>query len=82
MDRKYAGAVAIVLALSLAACGSRQRLTPPEGQTLPVASYGSDQPPNPDDLLEPSTQAKPERNVELLTKSSRRVDDPFDLPPE
>ena len=36
----------------------------------------------PDQLLEPSTQSRPERNVELRRKSEARADDPFDLPPE
>ena len=33
-------------------------------------------------LLTPSIQARPERNVELLTQSRERTDDEFDLPPE
>jgi len=33
-------------------------------------------------LTAPSIQARPERNVELLTQSKERDDDKFDLPPE
>jgi hypothetical protein len=33
-------------------------------------------------LTTPSIQARPERNVELLTQSKVRGDDQFDLPPE
>jgi hypothetical protein len=32
--------------------------------------------------MQPSIQARPERNVELLTQSRKRDDDGFDLPPE
>jgi hypothetical protein len=34
------------------------------------------------DLLTPTIQARPERNVELLTQSREREDDAFDLPPD
>jgi hypothetical protein len=32
--------------------------------------------------MDPGTQARPERNVELLTQSRQRGNDEFDLPPE
>ena len=77
----FAGAAAAALVL-LPGCGSRQKLTAVEG-TLPVPSaYGAGTSAAPDQLLEPSTQSRPERNVELRRKSEARADDPFDLPPE
>ena len=45
-------------------------------------AYGAVGAAGPNELLEPSTQSRPERNVELRRKSEARVDDPFDLPPE
>lgn len=70
------------VALALAGCGGRQKLTPAPGNSLPVAAYGTEQPATPEELMEPSTQARPERNVELLRRSQRRAEDPFELPPE
>lgn len=75
--------VLFVLApLALAGCGQKADLEPLSGRTLPVAPYGSEMRPNPEDLLEPGPQAAPERSVELRKRSEEREDDPFDLPPE
>ena len=68
--------------LALSACGSRQKLTPVEGVEPAPKAYGAPMVAAPDQLLEPSTQSRPERNVELRRKSEARADDPFDLPPE
>lgn len=68
--------------LALSACGSRQKLTPVEGTAPPPVAYGAPMVAAPDQLIEPSTQSRPERNVELRRKSEARDDDPFDLPPE
>ncbi|MFN3820579.1 hypothetical protein [Blastomonas sp.] len=73
-------AASVVLALS--ACGSRQKLVPVEGVAPAPKAYGAPTVAAPDQLLEPSTQSRPERNVELRRKSEARADDPFDLPPE
>ncbi len=73
-------AAAAILALS--ACGSRQKLTPVEGTAPAPKAYGAPTVAAPDQLMEPSTQSRPERNVELRRKSEARADDPFDLPPE
>lgn len=70
------------LALALAACGSKGELKPQAGDTLPVAPYGKDHRPTAEELLEPPSQAAPERSVELRKRSEERADDPFDLPPE
>ena len=70
-----------VLLLALAACGQRADLKPKAGQSLPQPAYGSEQRPKADALLKVTTQAAPERSVELRKKSEERTDDPFDLPP-
>jgi len=68
--------------LALSACGNRQALKPLAGATLPPAPRGADEPKTANELLEPSTQARPERNVELLRRSEEREEDEFELPPE
>ena len=70
------------LALALASCGGRQPLKPVAGQKMPAVPVGAAAAPTAQQLMTPSTQARPERNVELLTQSQQRKDDPFDLPPE
>jgi predicted small lipoprotein YifL len=68
--------------LALSACGTKAPLEPAKGEQLPPAPYGQDYQPTADELLEPSEQAVPERNVELRERSEEREDDPYDLPPE
>lgn len=68
--------------LALSACGSRQKLTVVEGVEPAPKAYGAPMAAAPDELLDPSTQTRPERNVELRRRSEARADDPFDLPPE
>ena len=72
---------ALILAMALAACGSRADLKPQAGKALPVAPLGRADRPTADELLVRSQQAAPARNVELRTRSEEREDDPFDLPP-
>ena len=67
--------------IALAACGQRADLKPQAGQSLPVAPYGREDQPSAEALLVPTTQAAPERSVELRKRSEERTDDPFDLPP-
>jgi len=71
----------ILLPLGLSACGSRQPLALEEGQQLPPAPYGRAVKPTPNELLDTPTLAIPQRSVELRTRSEKREDDPFDLPP-
>jgi len=75
-------AIAALMLATLAACGQRADLRPPEGRSLPVAPYGRADQPTTEELLNPSEQAAPERSVELRSRSEEREDDPFDLPPE
>ena len=71
-----------VAALALASCGGRESLKPLAGQRLPAIPVGAATAPTAADLTDPGTQARPERNVELLTQSHERANDEFDLPPE
>ena len=71
----------LILAMALAACGSRADLKPQAGKALPVAPLGRADRPTADELLVRPQQAAPARNVELRTRSEERADDPFDLPP-
>ena len=65
----------------LAACGNRGALQSAKGEALPPPVYGEMKTPSGEDLLVPSSQAKPERSDELLRRSEKRQDDEFDLPP-
>lgn len=71
----------IALPLALAACGSRSELTPPPGKSLPPKPIAAETTPTPEELMEPSVQARPGRSDELLKQSERRKPDAFDLPP-
>ena len=71
----------IIAALFVSACGARVMLAPKAGQSLPVKPEGAIATPNADQLITPSTQAKPERSDEQLKRSEERRDDKFDLPP-
>lgn len=75
-------ALACLVPLALAGCGNRRELKPAVGQALPPAPYGREDRPNADTLLHAPVDAKPERNVDVRTRSEERADDPFDLPPE
>ncbi|MEA3387869.1 hypothetical protein [Sphingobium sp. CCH11-B1] len=68
-------------ALALSGCGGREALKPVAGQKLPAIPIGATTAPTAADLMQPSIQARPGRNVELLTQSRKRGNDEFDLPP-
>src|SRR3546814_12216601 len=71
----------LLVALTLSACSSRTPLTPPEGQSLPPKPLAATETPTPQELMEPSAQARPGRSDELLKQSEKRKPDEFDLPP-
>jgi hypothetical protein len=73
--------LAALLLVSLAACGSQQKLRPAEGQSLPVKPAMAAQTPTPVELLTPEPIARPERVNEVLRRSEEREEDRFDLPP-
>lgn len=72
---------ALAMAGTLAGCGVSSGLKPAAGNTLPPAPYGARAKPSANQLLTPSTQARPDRSEELLTSSDNRRSDEFDLPP-
>ena len=72
--------LAIVL-LSLAGCGRMADLRPARGEALPVKPAMARTTPTAADLLDAPTYARPQRVDELMTKSTPRAPDPFDLPP-
>ena len=71
----------LLIALTLTACGKKGELQRAPGMTPPPVAYGEDKPKTSDAMLQPSTQAVPERSSEILTRSEVRGDDPFDIPP-
>ena len=71
-----------LLALALlAACGSKQDLKPNVGSQLPPKPAAATDQPTPMELMATDDQARPNRSDEALTKSERRQDDKFALPP-
>jgi len=72
----------LALLLLLAACGAQRDLAPQAGKVLPPPPFGRTDPPSPEELLVPNTEAVPVRTVELRQQSEERADDPFDLPPD
>ena len=73
--------IILLSVFALAGCGSSTQLKPPPGATLPVAPYGAVARPDAAALTTPTTEQRPERADELLTKSEARRSDEFDLPP-
>jgi hypothetical protein len=69
------------LALCVAACGKVGDLEPRTGNALPMKAQGQKTEQTAKALTTPSVQARPSRTDELLKRSERREDDPFDVPP-
>ena len=78
---KRAGFLLIGTAAGLAGCGRVAELQPARGQALPVKPAMARTTPTVSDLLDIPTYARPQRVDELMTKSTPRAPDPFDLPP-
>lgn len=78
MRRVFLGAATLAL---LTGCGSVTRLRPQEGMGEVPKAEAAQERATPTELMKPSTQAQPDRQADLLLKSSERKDDPFDLPP-
>jgi hypothetical protein len=72
---------ALLPLIALGACGKVGDLEPRAGSKPIPAAYGREKPETGDELVTASAQARPGRSVELLKRSERREDDPFDLPP-
>ncbi len=71
----------ISLIFLTAACGKVGDLEPRTAQSVPPKTYGQSETPTAEALTTASVQARPGRSDELLRRSERRTDDPFDLPP-
>ena len=80
MSRTGIGA-ALVGGLLLAGCGLREPLRPADGQSLPQPPASAQRALTPDELLSVSSEMRPLRVDEPLTRSERRPVDRFDLPP-
>ncbi len=72
---------ALALLCLLAACGSRTELQPKPGMSAVPKAAAAKAPETASQLMAPSTQSRPDRKADLVTKSEERQDDPFDLPP-
>lgn len=73
--------VGILALATLTACGKVGPLVPQAGQAPPAKAYGQTEVPDSETLVTASEQARPGRSDELMRRSERRSDDPFDLPP-
>ena len=80
MNRKTA-TTALILLAALSGCGKVGPLEPTPGIAPPAKLIGQEEVPGTTELLEPSVQTRPGRSDELMRRSERRTDDPFDLPP-
>lgn len=76
-----AAALLVFLSLVLSGCGAREALKGKPGQKPTPTAYGATRPQTPTEMMQPSTQARPDRNAEPLLQSQDRQQDPFDLPP-
>jgi hypothetical protein len=65
----------------LAGCGKRPVLRPADGKHLPPKAETAASQPGVGELLTVSTEAKPQRDDELVVKSKPLQPDRFDLPP-
>jgi hypothetical protein len=82
MSRLFLASGALLIAgLAVAGCGRQVALTPKPGMApVPTPAFASE-PESSDTLMRASTQARPRRNVDILSRSEERQADPFDLPP-
>ena len=69
------------LAALASACGRLAPLEPAPGESLPVKPLMARHVPTAEELLQPPTDARPERVDELMKRSQPRERDRFDLPP-
>lgn len=69
------------IALTTTACGLVGDLEPRSGNAMQPQAYGQTAEQSAGGLTTPSVQARPGRTNELLKRSERREDDPFDIAP-
>lgn len=65
----------------LTGCGSVTRLRPTSDMKPVPKAAAADRIETAAELMTPSTQAQPDRQADLIAKSTERKDDPFALPP-
>lgn len=65
-----------------AGCGALGPLTPKDGNELPIKAYAQNEEQSAERLLRTSPQERPNREQEILSRSTIRSEDPYDLPPE
>jgi hypothetical protein len=73
--------IIVAVCVCVAGCGKVGDLEPRAGNSLPPKAYGQKTEQTAEALTTPSVQARPGRTDELLKRSERRQDDPFDVPP-
>jgi hypothetical protein len=78
---KKALLAASTTSLLIAGCGLREPLRPAEGSSMPMAPALSSRQLTTNELLAVSSEMRPLRVDEPLTRSERRPIDRFDLPP-
>lgn len=66
---------------ALAACGKQNALEPKPGMAPVPKAAAAARPQTAAELMKPSTQSRPARDIDLLSRSEPRRDDPFDKPP-
>ncbi|HEX7872067.1 MAG TPA: lipoprotein [Sphingobium sp.] len=78
---KRSATLLLIATLALGACGRMGPLERTKGmKPLPVAT-GASRPATAAELIRPNIQTRPQRNVDILSRSDRRAEDPFDKPP-
>ncbi len=80
MNRRILSAL-ILTGVALSGCGKVGPLEPRSGSAAPAKAYGAEAVAGADDLMTPAVQTRPGRSDELMRRSERREEDPFDLPP-
>lgn len=71
----------VALAMGLGSCGRMGQLEHTKDmKPVPVAA-GTSRAATADELMAPSPQSRPLRNGDLLYRSEKRPEDPFDKPP-
>jgi hypothetical protein len=72
---------ALIILMAASACGKVGNLEPRTAQSVPPKAYGQTETQTAEALSTASVQSRPARSDELLRRSERRSDDPFDVPP-
>ncbi|CAN5386453.1 hypothetical protein BH10PSE13_BH10PSE13_07900 [soil metagenome] len=67
--------------LLVGGCGRVGTLKPADGKAIIPVAAGATRAQTPDELVHPTTQSRPQRNVDILYRSEKRPEDQFELPP-